>query len=195
MTAPQLAQELKDRGLMGIQVWVADEARVGLMQNLGRRITCRGVKPWGDHRYAFSYKYLFGGFNVQTGDYQIMEADSVNTSFFEEFLRQISNQDPMFLKVVVVDNAAYHKSKRLQIPRNILLYFLPPYTPELNSSERAWQEMRRFFKSKLILTLQRLSDTIDEYVNSLDRQKILNTVAYPVYKSFISAIRSVVPVF
>jgi hypothetical protein len=74
---------------MGIQIWVADEARVGLMQNLGRRITSRGIKPSGGHRYAFSYKYLYGGFNVRTGDYQVMEADSVNTSFFEEFLRQV----------------------------------------------------------------------------------------------------------
>ena len=32
----------------------------------------------------------------------------------------------------VLYNAAFHKAKKLKIPNNIALIFLPPYCPELN---------------------------------------------------------------
>ncbi len=36
------------------------------------------------------------------------------------------------------NNAAFHKAKSLQLPDNIELMFLPPYSPELNPAEEIW---------------------------------------------------------
>jgi transposase len=39
-------------------------------------------------------------------------------------------------KIIVLDNGAFHKAKKLIIPDNIALLFLPPYSPELNPAEK-----------------------------------------------------------
>ncbi len=40
--------------------------------------------------------------------------------------------------LVILDQAGWHRSKDLHIPPNIRLEFLPPYSPELNPTERLW---------------------------------------------------------
>jgi transposase len=38
--------------------------------------------------------------------------------------------------ILIMDQAGWHKSQRLQVPDNIQIKFLPPYSPELNPVER-----------------------------------------------------------
>ena len=41
-------------------------------------------------------------------------------------LREISSENPKTLIIMVLDNGAFHKAKKLEIPNNIKLVFLPP---------------------------------------------------------------------
>jgi transposase len=43
---------------------------------------------------------------------------------------------------MILDNGAFHKAKKLSIPTNARLVFLPPYSPELNPVERFWQDLK-----------------------------------------------------
>jgi transposase len=50
--------------------------------------------------------------------------------------------------VVITDNVPYHHAKlhaawRKQVEHHFSLYFLPPYSPELNPIERVWKLIRR----------------------------------------------------
>ena len=45
--------------------------------------------------------------------------------------------------VIVMDGAGWHKSKQLEIPKNISLMTLPPYSPELNPMEQVFQQLRK----------------------------------------------------
>ena len=61
--------------------------------------------------------------------------------------------------------AAWHKAKDLVIPDNIRLFFIPPYTPEMNPIEQIWKEIRKLgFKNEVFASLDkvvlRLCDTI-----------------------------------
>jgi len=55
--------------------------------------------------------------------------------------------------ILILDQAGWHTSKKLDIPDNIILLPLPPRSPELNPVENVWQFMRnnwlsnRVFKS------------------------------------------------
>jgi len=51
-------------------------------------------------------------------------------------LNKLSNHKPDEYKIVVLDNGAFHKAKKLIIPEKITLVFLPPYSPELNPAEK-----------------------------------------------------------
>jgi hypothetical protein len=44
--------------------------------------------------------------------------------------------------IIVLDGAAWHGSKALQLPDNISLLPLPPYAPELNPIENVWACLR-----------------------------------------------------
>ena len=57
---------------------------------------------------------------------------------------------------MVLDRAGYHRSEKVEQEaetQNIKLFFLPPYSPNLNPIERLWKVMNeqvrnnRFFKS------------------------------------------------
>jgi transposase len=70
-------------------------------------------------------------------------------------------------KILILDNGAFHKAKRLQIPENMALIFLPPYSPELNPAERVWLEIKRNLKMKVFETLKDLQNELDHIVNNL----------------------------
>lgn len=58
-------------------------------------------------------------------------------------LAEISrNVDPNAHAALVLDGAGYHGSTYLEVPHNITLIGLPPYSPELNPVENIWAYLR-----------------------------------------------------
>ena len=67
-----------------------------------------------------------------------------------------------------VTGAAWHKSKGLEIPDNIELIFIPPYTPEMNSIEQILKEIRKMgFRNELFQTLDNVIDRLCEVISIL----------------------------
>ncbi|HBS29992.1 MAG TPA: hypothetical protein DEB06_11235 [Phycisphaerales bacterium] len=48
-----------------------------------------------------------------------------------------------------MDQAGWHKARRLVVPENITVLYLPPYSPELNPVERVWAYLRSHYLSNL----------------------------------------------
>jgi transposase len=72
----------------------------------------------------------------------------LNTSVMNEFLRLLSRQVGSLKHIVlVVDNAGWHDSAELEVPTNITLLPLPPYSPELNPIENLWGYLKENFLS------------------------------------------------
>jgi transposase len=57
--------------------------------------------------------------------------------------------------VLVVDRAGWHTAKRLAVPPNVRLHFLPPCTPELQPVEPFWALVREAVANE---TFGRLAD-------------------------------------
>jgi len=56
-------------------------------------------------------------------------------AFFEHFAAEVS---PDIHVVMLWDQAGFHTSKKLKVPKNITILPLPPYSPELNPAENLW---------------------------------------------------------
>ena len=69
--------------------------------------------------------------------------DWVNTDIINIYLTELSHtyQDQGLL--LIMDRAGWHTATRLEIPRNIRIEYLPPYSPELNPVERLQRWLRR----------------------------------------------------
>ena len=99
----------------------------------------RGSRPVRVRQCQYKWVYVFGAVNPQTGESVGMIAPTVNTVCMNVHLRWISEHvDPDVQIVLVMDNAAWHRSNDIEVPENITLLPLPPYSPELNPVERLW---------------------------------------------------------
>jgi transposase len=116
---------------------------------LRRVLTTKGVKPIAPYQHKFDNLYLFGAFSPINGDNFLLEMPSCNGDAFQIFLDEFSSQKANEFKIIVLDNGAFHHARRLNIPANIALIFLPPYSPELNPAEKIW----RFIKDHLSMTI------------------------------------------
>jgi transposase len=77
-----------------------------------------------------------------------------------------------------LDNGAFHKAASLQIPINIALLFLPPYSPELNPAEKIWALLKRKFTNKLYYNLDQISEFIVMTTNNLTAEQIISTCSF-----------------
>ena len=101
-----------------------------------------------------------------------------NADNFQIFLNELSKKYESVFNILVLDNGAFHKAKSLDIPKNIELLFLPPYSPELNPAENIWAIFKRKFTNKLHHTLEEVSDFITIVANTLTNKSIKKTCAF-----------------
>lgn len=63
--------------------------------------------------------------------------------------------------VVTLDGAGWHQSSnRLNVPANVSLLLMPPYSPELNPQENVWQYLRQNYLAN------RVFDSYDAIVDA-----------------------------
>lgn len=125
-----------------MEVWFADEARVGQQGTITRVWAKCGSRPRALRDRRYEWAYLFGAIcpERQTGAAVIMP--HVNVEAMSEHLAEISQCVSLgAIAVLVLDGAGWHTSPRLRVPDNIVLLPLPPYAPELNPVENVWEFM------------------------------------------------------
>jgi len=94
------------------------------------------------------------------------------------FLDTLSNQYPNDIILLCCDGAAWHKSATLHIPDNIELFFIPPYTPEMNPIEQIWKEVRKIgFRNEIFVTLEKVVDRLCETICELSKETISSITA------------------
>jgi transposase len=137
-----------------IEIWFQDEARIGQKNKISRRWAKRGTRPSAPHDQRTRSAYIFGAICPKEGKGAGLVLPRCNTEAMSLHLQEISRAvKPQAHAVVILDQAGWHGSKRLQVPDNITLLPLPPRSPELNPVENIWQFIRdnwlsnRVFKS------------------------------------------------
>lgn len=108
----------------------------------------------------------------------MLEMPHCNADTFQIFLNEFSLHNPEELKIMVLDNGAFHKAKKITIPENIVLVFLPPYSPELNPAEKMWAKFKRTFTNRLFYNLDDLSIFICEVTKALNNNEVKSICAF-----------------
>jgi DDE superfamily endonuclease len=128
-----------------VEVWVEDEARLGLKPITRRVWAPRGQRPMSNGKTEYDWLYVYGFAQPATGRLFTTFLPRVKTDLMSRVLAAFAAwADPANQKllVVVVDNAGWHVAKKLVIPPNVLLHRLPPCTPELQPIETVWPLVR-----------------------------------------------------
>ena len=145
-----------------------DEAGFGRI-NKPRYCWCKkGIRPLVPCHHIREYRYAFGAVEPLTGDSFFLILPYCNTMCTNLFLDKLSKKYPNDIILLCCDGAAWHKAKQLQVPKNIVLIFIPPYTPEMNPIEQIWKEIRkRGFKNEVFASLDKVIDRLCETICSL----------------------------
>ena len=162
-----------------IQYWCEDETRVGLQTILGRRITLSGVKPIQAVGWKRENFWLYGIIAPLSGESFFYEFSHLDTACFECFLSLVSEAYPDVLNVIQLDQAPAHRSQTLTIPENVVLLFQPPHSPELNPTERVWQDLKVDLKGEVFGTLDELRAAIREVLGYISPDWIASLTQYP----------------
>lgn len=126
-------------------------------------ITAKGIKPVAPFLHRFDNLYLFGAFSPVTGDHCLLEMPYCNSHTFQIFINHLAQQNPSEFKILILDNGAFHHARCLQIPQNMELIFLPPYSPELNPAEKMW----RYFKDRVSMIAYNSLDVLQQKISEI----------------------------
>lgn len=124
-------------------VWVFYEAesQLGLHLSLPRRLTGYGVKPVQIVEPLYEYYLLYAVVDPTPGDAFWGELLHLDADCFTVFLRQFGQHYADSLNTLLLDQAPAHIAQRVEVPENVILVWLPAYSPELNLVERLWEEL------------------------------------------------------
>ena len=119
-----------------------DEARFGRMSDSARCWAPFPIRPMVKLALVREFRYFYAAIGPQWGTLDWMVAETMKTEEMSRFLSQIGTAHSDRHVVMVLDGASSHKAKALEIPDNVSLIHLPPYSPELNPVEILWHELR-----------------------------------------------------
>lgn len=108
-----------------------DEAWWGLRTEVGR-VWARGPRPVLRVSGTKSWTPVMAAAEPATGKSVAIIAGRFDHRWFGHFLREVSREYEGERVVLVVDRAGWHVSGKLEVPDNMILWFLPPHSPELN---------------------------------------------------------------
>ena len=110
---------------------------------------------------------VFGAVCVADGRFSSRRAEKFCAESFLAFLKDLITRRRKGRKMIVVlDNARYHHAKMLapwlkKHRKQLRLDFLPPYSPDLNPTERVWKLTRRLrTHNQYFPLLQQLVDSV-----------------------------------
>ena len=138
-------EEVASREAAGkpIEIWFQDEARIGQKNKITRRWARRGTRPSAPHDQRTRSAYLFGAICPARGTGAGLVLPTCNTAAMTLHLAAISRTvAPGAHAVLLLDQAGWHLSDKLDVPANLTLLPLPPKAPELNPVENIWQFIR-----------------------------------------------------
>ena len=125
-----------------MRVFCQDERRLGLHLPLHRRLTGYGVKPMPVVEPLYESYGLYAAVEPTTGEAFWWELPSLDAACFGIFLHKFGQAYAESLNIVLLDQAPAHVAQRVSVPDNVVLMWLPAYSPELNPVERLWEDLK-----------------------------------------------------
>ena len=126
-----------------LEIWFQDEARVGQQGTLTRIWAERGTRPRAPRDTRYIWSYIFGAVCPERAEAAALIMPHADTQAMSAHLAEIAKTVASGAHaLLILDGAGWHGSAELEVPDNITLLKLPPYSPELNPMENVWAYLR-----------------------------------------------------
>ncbi len=154
-------KKLKLKSNEELNVFFQDEGRFGRM---ARPVSCwakKGTRPNLPVAQIREYTYAYSAVSPQNGELFSLVLPYADVKVMEIFLREFCKHINNKPTLMIMDQAAWHTSEKLNLPPNLILAFQPPYSPELNPVECLWKYIReKFTHNKFWQSMTELEDDL-----------------------------------
>lgn len=152
-----------------VRVWVIDEHRYGLISHQRQCWGLRRVRPHAPYRTRYEWGYVATALEVEGADEGLcVFLPVVSHEASACFLREISQMDPASVHVIIQDQAGFHlKEGAAELPPNVRMLNLPPYSPELNPVEHVGSLLRAATGNRVFASLEEMEAAIETELRPL----------------------------
>ncbi len=158
---PDLIQQIRDSHpqVTTWELWTMDEHRIGLQPIVRRMWVRQGKRPIITVHPRYQWCYLYGFVCPQHGETFWLILPTVSVAAFRQALGELAQ----FLGlgsdthlILVLDQAGWHTSDRVEVPEGIHLLFQPAYSPEVQPAERLWEVTDEALANQYFATIEDL---------------------------------------
>lgn len=90
----------------------------------------------------------------------------------EIFMEELSKQYDQNRLILVMDQAAWHRTSNLKKFEDIRILYLPPYSPEVNPAEHLWEHIReKYLRNGSWLSMDALEDVLEKALVLVEKSK------------------------
>jgi transposase len=156
-----------------VKTFFQDEARFGRMVDPVSCWAPQGIRPVVKAHLVREYTHVFSAVCPNDGQSFSLILPYADTPAMKLFLEEFSHQFQQYRLVIVMDRAAWHRSKGLGEFENIRIIFQPAHSPELNPVEHLWEHIReKYLRNDSWSCMedleQELEDILKELITSAD---------------------------
>lgn len=101
-----------------------------------------------------------------------MEFEENTSAMVSIFFDEIEKAFPRRDIIMVFDNAPSHRPKIVRERTNITCVYLPPYSPELNPTERFFEEVRKSTANQIFKSIEDQEEVIASTVKRLSADEV-----------------------
>lgn len=168
----------RQKRLRQSKVWFLDETGVNLSlaRSFGR--AAGGMRAFGNAPKNYGAGVTVLGAMRRDGQLATLEVrgatdEIVMLAFIEEILSAVLEKGD----VVVMDNLTSHKTRKVRnafAALGVEVWYLPPYSPDLNPIELCWSKFKSLLKQSAARTYVALSEAISEAFKKITAADIEN---------------------
>jgi hypothetical protein len=153
-----------------------------------RRLTLRGIKPVGSLQYRFESYSLYGAIEPTTGTSFFLEFPRLDADCFQVFVDHFTAPYAGSFNLFVLANGACHTAQRLRLPPDLVFVPLPPYSPELNPSERLWRDLKDHLAFPLCTGLPALKRRVTQLLRRYTPATLQSLTSYPYFVEAVNGL-------
>lgn len=155
-----------------MKVFFQDEARFGRISNLFSCWAPEGVRPVVQAQIIRQYTHVFSAVCPHDGESFSLILPYADSESMEIFMEGLSEQYSQHRLILVMDQAAWHRTSNLKKFANIRIIYLPPYSPEVNPTEHLWEHIReKYLRNGFWLSMETLEDMLERALVLVEKSK------------------------
>jgi len=145
-----------------VEIWYQDECGVHGDPRPRQVWAKKGSRQQIHYKGTHIKDNVIGAVRPTDGKFVSLIMPFVDTQIFQIFLDEMQQYVSSKKAVMILDNASWHRTKRVRWGKFRPLY-LPPYSPDYNPIERIWLNMKTSFFTAYTATKQsELTDKLEK---------------------------------